>query len=145
MYLTINQSVREVQQADLAADILTHEHSRASTCIILCGRILMYCTSLLRLPASRLIRFHILVWLWTWILSFSCRLFLILHFDVVSRIGFRRFTSLAVGLLLILLSLALLAFLLLFLLWLRGWRIQDCEDFRSQRVDLVFYLFDGVR
>ena len=57
----------------------------------------------------------------------------------------RRFTSLPVGLLLILLSLALLAFLLLFFLWLRGWSIQDCEDFRSQRVNLVFYLFDGIR
>ena len=142
MYLTINQSVREVQQADLAADILTNKHSHASTPIILCGRISMYCTSLLCLSACCLIssRFHILVWLWTFFLSFSCRLFLVLHFDVF----FCCSTSLAVGLLLILLSLALLAFLLLFLLWLRRWRVQDRVDFRPQGVDLVFYLFDGI-
>ena len=103
-------------------------------------------SKLFRLSTSRLIscRFHILVWLFTWILSFSCRLFLVLHFDVVSSIGLRLSTSLAVGLLLILFSLALLAFLLRFLLWLRGWRIQDWEDFRPQRVDLVFYLLDGI-
>jgi len=90
-------------------------------------------------------RLHLLVWL----LSLSCRLFLFLHFDVTASVGLRLCASLAVGFLLILLSLAFLAFflslLLLFLLWLRRWCGQDCLDFRLQRIDLVFYLFNGVR